>query len=216
MKKISVLIADDHKLLRETLGHLIDKDPEFEIVALCSNSQEAVDETLAREPDLVLMDINMGPFSGIEATLKIADQCLRTRIIGMSAHADPLYVKKMLKTGANGYVTKNSPTVEMLDAMKKVHGGENYVCDEIKNILCGQLGQETPADYLRSLTDREIQIVEFIKEGQSSKEIAVTIGVTIKTVEVHRHNILKKLKLKNAAALVNFVFNNAQYMLKSY
>ena len=122
----------------------------------------------------------------------------------------------MLKTGARGYITKNSASVEMLDAMKKVYRGEKYVCEEIKNILCGQLVKDAPVDYLRSLTDREIQIVEFIKEGQSSKEIAVTIGVKIKTVEVHRHNILKKLKLKNAAALVNFVFNNTQYLLKSY
>jgi len=215
MKKISVLIADDHKLLRETLRYVIEEDPDFAIVALCGDSQEAVEITLAEKPDLVLMDINMGPFSGIEATLKITNSCPGSRVIGMSAHIDPVYAKTMLKTGARGYMTKNSPSVELLEAMKRVHQGEKYVCDEIKNILCEQLGKEVPAD-VRSLTNREIQVVEFIRDGQSSKEIAVTIGITVKTVEVHRHNILQKLKLKNAASLVNFVYNNAQFFLKSY
>ncbi|MEO6316459.1 MAG: response regulator transcription factor [Chitinophagaceae bacterium] len=214
MKKIRVLIADDHKLLRETLSYLIDSADDFEVVAICGDSQEALDAAVAQHPDIILMDINILPFSGIEATQKLKGVAPLSKVIGMSVHSDPVYAKKMMKMGARGYVTKNSPKDEILSAMRRVHNGEVYVCDEIKYILGQQLGADTPASpRLSSLTDREIEIVQFIKEGHSSKEIAVNIGVKVKTVEVHRHNILQKLQLKNAASLVNFMFTNTPYLL---
>jgi DNA-binding NarL/FixJ family response regulator len=210
MKKISVLIADDHKLLREALSLVIDGDPGFKVIAACENSQDAIEITTREKPAIVLMDINIAPISGIEATQKIKLLCPSAMVIGMSVHSEPVYVRKMLKMGARGYVTKNSPRDEIINAMKRVNNGEIYVCDEIKNILGQQLGDDAlPAPGLHSLTGREIQIVELIRKGLPSREIATAICVTIKTVEVHRHNILRKLKLKNTPSLVNFAHNNA-------
>ena len=208
MNVTTVLIADDHKLLRETLCDLINTDPAFNVIACCADGEEAVEITRAEKPDIVLMDINMPPFSGITATQKIAEFASVTKVIGISAYSDPAYAKIMMKTGASGYITKNSSKDEIFAAMHKVKQGETYVCQEIKNILTEFLISEPQAGQepnLNSLTTRELQIVHQVKQGLSSKEIAKGMNISLKTVEVHRHNILKKLKLKNAASLVNYV-----------
>jgi DNA-binding NarL/FixJ family response regulator len=121
-------------------------------------------------------------------------------------HSQPAYAKKMLQIGAKGYVTKNSSKEEMIKAILEVNEGSRYICEEIKNNISEMVldeGREMPN--VNTLTEREIQIINFIKEGQSSKEIATTLNISLKTVEVHRHNVLKKLKLKNSASLVNFI-----------
>ncbi|MEO5593083.1 MAG: response regulator transcription factor [Chitinophagaceae bacterium] len=212
MKKISVLIADDHKLLRDTLSIIIGTDPAFEVVATCADGAEAIEFAGLEKPDIILMDINMTPVSGIEATSRLTKLTPGSKVIGMSAHSEPVYVKKMLKMGARGYITKNSSKDEFIQAMKSVQNGEVYICQEIKDILGERLGSGTgSACGMELLTEREIQIVEFIRQGQSSKEIATTVGVAVKTVEVHRHHILKKLQLKNSAALINFLFKESHF-----
>ena len=127
-------------------------------------------------------------------------------------HSQPAYAKKMLQMGAKGYVTKNSSKDEMIKAIMEVYKGNKFICEEIKNIISDQLLTDQPeTPNINSLTEREIQIINFIKEGSSSKEIASALNISLKTVEVHRHNILKKLKLKNSASLVNFI-NSSTYM----
>jgi len=125
-------------------------------------------------------------------------------------HSQPAYAKKMLQIGARGYVTKNSSKEEMITAIMEVHNGNKYICDEIKNNISELVLEENKnVPNVNALTEREIQIINLIKEGQSSKEIAGSLNISLKTVEVHRHNILKKLKLKNSASLVNFINNIA-------
>ena len=127
-------------------------------------------------------------------------------------HSQPAYAKKMLQMGARGYVTKNSSKEEMIQAILEVHQGNKYICDEIKNIISDQLLDEKEnSPNINTLTEREMQIINLIKEGLSSKEIANSLNISLKTVEVHRHNILKKLKLKNSASLVNFINTSATY-----
>ena len=127
-------------------------------------------------------------------------------------HSQPAYAKKMLQIGAKGYVTKNSSRDEMFKAILEVHKGNRYICDEVKNILSEQIMDDGPSQGINALSERELQIVKLIKEGFSSKEISVQLNISLKTVEVHRHNILKKLKLKNSASLVNFINNVATSM----
>jgi DNA-binding NarL/FixJ family response regulator len=207
MNKIRVLIADDHKLLREGLSFVINAHPDFEVIACCENSQEAVEITGKEKPDVVLMDINIEPFSGIEATHKIKGLSPSSKVIGLSVQSEPLIVKKMVKMGARGFVTKNSPKDEIINAMKRVINGEIYICQDIKNILGERLGTATvSATGLSMLSDTELQIVELIGKGQSTKGIAVTTGMAVKMIVAHRHKILQKLKLKNAASLVNFAY----------
>ena len=213
MSKINILIADDHKLIRETWSYILNSDSRFQVIAECGDAQGAVELAKAKRPHVVLMDINMTPFSGLEATQRIRKISPGSKVIGVSMHSQPAYAKKMLQMGARGYVTKNSSKEEMIKAILEVNHGNKYICDEIKNIISEQLlDEKEDSPNINALTEREMQIINFIKEGLSSKEIATSLNISLKTVEVHRHNILKKLKLKNSASLVNFINTNATYI----
>ena len=150
--------------------------------------------------------------STMVATEKIRKVSPASKIIGVSMHSQPAYAKKMLQIGARGYVTKNSSKEEMMKAILEVHQGNKYICEEIKNNISELVLEENKdVPNVNALTEREIQIINLIKDGQSSKEIAGHLNISLKTVEVHRHNVLKKLKLKNSASLVNFINNTAAY-----
>lgn len=205
MEKISVLIADDHKLIRETWSFILNSDARFTVIAQCSNGEEAIEMAQKLRPKIALLDINMSPINGIEATEQIRKFSPSTKIIGVSMHSQPAYVKKLLKLGAMGYVTKNSPQHEMFEAIMEVNAGKRFICSEVKTILSEQIFEEDNATGANTLSSRELDVIKHIKDGLSSKEIATQLGISLKTVEVHRHNILKKLNLKNSAALVNYI-----------
>lgn len=210
MDKITILIADDHTLVRETWSFILNTDQRFTVVAESGSGEEAVELAKQLRPNIVIMDINLPGINGIEATQQIRKFSPGSRILGVSLHTQPTYARKMMQKGAMGYVTKNSSREEMFKAILEIHAGKKYICDEIKNILSEQvISGDEPQSGLNSLSQREIEIISYIKKGNSSKEIADLLSISVKTVEVHRYNILKKLNLKNAAALVNFI-NNSQ------
>jgi len=205
MEKISVLIADDHKLIRETWSFILNSDARFTVIAQCSNGEEAIEMAQKLRPKIALLDINMSPTNGIEATEQIRKFSPSTKIIAVSMHSQPAYVKKLLKLGAMGYVTKNSPQQEMFEAIMEVNAGRRFICSEVKTILSEQIFDEDNDTGAKTLSSRELDVIKHIKDGLSSKEIATQLSISLKTVEVHRHNILKKLNLKNSAALVNYI-----------
>lgn len=210
MSKITILLVDDHRLIRDSWSFILNSDPRFEVVAETSSGEDAIELAKSKKPDIVLMDVNMTPVNGFDATKQIRKFSPGSKVIGVSMHSMPAYAKRMLQLGAMGYVTKNSPKDEMITAILEVHDGRKYICDEVKNILAQQeLDEGSPASTdMNNLSRRELDIIQLIKEGLSSKEIALQLDISLKTVEVHRYNILKKLNLKNTAALVNFI--NAQ------
>lgn len=206
MEKISILLVDDHKLIRESWSFILNSDKRFEVIGETSDAAEAVEIAKTLKPRIVLMDINMSPVNGFETTKQVRKVSPTSKIIGISMHTMPAYARKMLQMGAVGYVTKNSSKDELLDAIIEVNDGKKYICDEVKNILAQQeLEDDGVKTDLNLLSKRELDIVKLIREGLSSKEIAVRLDISLKTVEVHRYNILKKLNLKNTAALVNFI-----------
>jgi DNA-binding NarL/FixJ family response regulator len=202
---ISILIADDHKLIRETWTFILNRDSRFKVIGSCSNSEEAVKMSKQKHPNVVLMDINMVPFSGIEATRQIREVSPQSRVIGVTMHSQPAYAKKMFQIGASGYVTKNSSREEMVKAILEVSQGNKYVCDEIKELISETNEDNSSQSAISSLTEREMDVINLIRQGSSSKDISAKLEISIKTVEVHRHNILRKLKLKNAASLIHFM-----------
>jgi len=209
MDTITILLVDDHKLIRESWSIILNNDPRFSVIGETSNVDDAVNIAKDQRPQIVLMDINMSPVNGFEATKLIRKYSPGSRIIGISMHSMPAYARKMLQLGAMGYVTKNSSKDELLTAITEVSSGKKYVCEEVKNILAQQeLVEEGGQPDMNILSRREIDVVQLIKEGLSSKEIAMRLDISLKTVEVHRYNILKKLNLKNTAALVNFTNAN--------
>lgn len=206
MGKITVMIVDDHTLIRETWSFLLGRNENFDVVAEVGDGQRAIDIARDKRPNIVLLDINMSPLNGFDVLKMIRKLSPGSKVIAVSMHSQPAYAKKMLRLGAKGYVTKNSPRQEMLDAINEVYKGNMYICQEVKNILSDQmLGEEDPATGLNQLSEREIEVINQIRDGLSSKEIADRLGISIKTVEVHRHNILKKLKVKNTASLINYI-----------
>lgn len=211
MKRISIMIVDDHTLIRETWSFLLGKNENFDVVAECGDGEKAIELARDKRPDVILLDINMAPMSGFDVLKMVRKFSPGSKIIGVSMHSQPAYAKKMLRLGAKGYVTKNSPRQEMLEAISEVSNNHIYICQEVKDILSEQLlngGDHLDPD-INNLSDREMQIVKALKEGLSSKEIACELNISLKTVEVHRHNILKKLKLKNTVSLINFINSQA-------
>lgn len=206
MSKITVMIVDDHTLIRETWSFLLGRNENFEVIAELGDGQKAIDIARDKRPQIVLLDINMAPLNGFDVLKMIRKLSPGSKVIAVSMHSQPAYAKKMLRLGAKGYVTKNSPKQEMLDAITEVNKGNIYICQEVKNILSEQmLGEEDTSAGLNQLSEREIEVINQIRDGLSSKEIADKLGISIKTVEVHRHNILKKLKVKNTASLINYI-----------
>lgn len=135
MKEITIIIVDDHRLVRETWSFILDSDPRFKVIGECESGEDAVNVIPQTNPDVVIMDINLPGISGIDATEKIIQSGCSSKILGVSLHSDPNYARRMLQKGAMGYVTKNSAREEMFEAITKIYNGEKFVCEEIKTIL---------------------------------------------------------------------------------
>ncbi len=206
MEKITILLVDDHKLIRDSWAFILNSDPHFFVVGETSSGQEAIEIAKDQKPAIILMDVNMTPINGFDATRQIHKISPESKVIAVSMHTMPAYAKRMIQVGAKGYVTKNSSKDELITAILEVYSGKKYICNEVKNILAEQELDQTGVEAnLNNLSQRELDIIRLIKEGRSSREIAENMEISLKTVEVHRYNILKKLKLKNSAALVNFM-----------
>ena len=200
-----IIIADDHLLIAEAWASLINMNPEFEVIKVYDNTKSMIDEITHIKPDIVILDINIGPFSGLEATKMIRKLAPGTKIIGVSMHSQPSFAKKMIRYGASGYVTKSSNKDEMYAAIEAVAKGEKYICSEIQRNITDQVMSNGDENRLSKLTEREIEIIKLIREGMSNKEIAETLFISPRTVETHRARILKKLDLKNSLSLVKFI-----------
>ncbi len=208
MKKISIMIVDDHALIRETCSHLLNQQENFEVIAATGDSEQVIETARDKRPDIILLDINMAPVNGFDMVSLLRKNSPLTKIIGLSMHSQPVYAKKMIRLGAKGYLTKNSPATEMIEAITQVNKGNIYLCNEVKNILSEQvLDQAQDKIDINVLSEREIEILRLLKDGQSSKEIAVDLKISSRTVEVHRHHILKKLKMKNTVSAITY-FNS--------
>ncbi|MBL7741960.1 MAG: response regulator transcription factor [Chitinophagaceae bacterium] len=215
MEKITILIADDHTLVRQSWSYILNADLRFKVIGECASGEEAVELAKETRPNVVIMDINMPGMNGIEATQQIRKYSPGSRILGVSLHTQPAYVRQMIHNGAMGYVTKNSSCEELLKAIMEIASHRKYICEEIKTILSdNMISNDEQHQGLNSLSRREIEIIGFIRKGYSSKEIAEMLNLSVKTVEVHRYNTLKKLNLKNSAAMVNYI-NNSQLGIAS-
>jgi DNA-binding NarL/FixJ family response regulator len=213
MQKIRILIADDHKLFRESCASCLNTDERLAVVANGKLS-EALGLTKKYKPDIVLIDIQIPQGNDIVEIGKLQTPSgNNTRAIGVSAFSKPAFAKRVFQQGAWGYLTKNSSSEEAIAAILAVHNGKKFICEEIKNILSAAVLQdENDEPDISLLTDREMEIIKLVSRGLSSKEIAATLQISLKTVEVHRHHILKKLKLKNSAALIYFINASADYL----
>ncbi|MFM7839799.1 MAG: response regulator [Chitinophagaceae bacterium] len=208
VEKTSVVIIDDHKLIAEAWKSMLELQDRYQVVGVYHHPEEGAEAVKQKRPQVLLVDINMQPLSGIEVTKLVRKFSPGTKVIAVSLLTQPAIVKKIIKAGATGYLTKSSDKKELYEAIDQVLAGQLYICGEVKNIMA-QINLATETDEskpdLNKLSDRELDIVRLLKKGQSSKEIATELSLSVRTVDAHRYNILKKLNLKNATALVNLV-----------
>lgn len=206
---IKIFIVDDQQLIIDAWKNLLNNVEDFEVVHCALNEKDAMDESLVYRPDIILLDINLKGASGVDLCEQLCNVLPKTRIIGLSLHNKVAIVQKLIQKGAKGYLTKNVDKSELIDAIRQVHAGETYICKEMQDKFVRQvMFNEDKAESDKQLTFKEIEILQFIAKGLTSKEIASQIFVSPRTVETHRHNILKKLELPNSARLISWAVQN--------
>jgi DNA-binding NarL/FixJ family response regulator len=207
MSAIRVLLADDHNLVRAGIRALVEGIEGITIVAEADNGREAVVLAKLHRPELVVMDISMRELNGIEATAQIRAELPQTRVLVLSMHTTEDFVRRALKAGASGYLVKDSAPLELKMAIEAICRGETYLSSRVsKSLLSGLVGGRPPSaqSSLDALTPRQREILQLIAEGKSTKEIAFTLSVSVKTVETHRAALMERLGIHDVAGLVVF------------
>jgi two-component system response regulator NreC len=209
MGKTRVLLTDDHMLFRQAIGTLLSAEADLEVVGEAATASEAV--TLAHElrPDVVLMDIGMAGMSSFEATRQIRQDRPETRVLFLSMYDDEEYLAESMEIGASGYVLKDSPAEQLLTGIREVHRGGSYLSPRLLTRLVNGFRAQSRAGAERQprfgmLTKREREILKMLAEGQSVKEIASGFDLSVKTVEAHKFNLMRKLDIHNKAQLVQY------------
>lgn len=204
---IRIIIADDHKIVRNGLRSLIEKEEGMAVVAEADNGREAVRITQELAPDVVIMDVAMPDLNGIEATRQIIAALPATKMIALSMHADKRYIMEMLKAGASGYILKDSAYEELAIAIRTVLNNRTYICPQVAEIVIGdyvQLAQTTGSSAFSLLSAREREVLQLMAEGCSTASIADRLCISVKTVETYRQHIMEKLNIRNIAELTKY------------
>ena len=206
MEPIHILLADDHTVMRRGLRLLLENQPEFIVVAEAADGRQAVDQAEATQPDVAVLDIGMPNLSGIEAAQRITAALPHTSIVILSMHSDEGYVLRALKAGAKGYLLKDSPEGDLIEAIKAVNQGKTFFGPEISKMLVEDYVREIrmrgAQDAYDLLTSREREILQLLAERKLNKEIATALNLSPYTVETHRRNLQEKLNLHSLAELI--------------
>ncbi len=204
---IRIVLADDHKITRQGLRSLLDKQEEMEVVAEAENGRDAVQLVEQLAPDVVIMDVTMPDLNGVEATRQIMSRSPDVKIIGLSMHSDSLFVTEMLKSGAAGYLLKDCAFEELSRAIRTVVEDKTYLSPSISGVVVDDyLHRLSKAGTSSSqvLSDREREVLQLLAEGKSTKQIALKLHISAKTVETHRRQIMNKLDIHTVAELTKY------------
>jgi two-component system, NarL family, response regulator DegU len=211
MPAIKVVLADDHEIVRNGIKILLESEGDLEVVGEASDGQEALDECKSKHPDILIVDINMPKMNGIETIRQLKSYSPATKALVLSMHEDEEYILQSVEVGATGYLLKGSNKQEFLKAIHTVQKGEKYFTGDISNILVqhylklrNKAATSPPAQDAgdNALTRREKEILSLIYKGESNKEIAEKLDKSVRTIETHRFNIMKKLDANNLAELL--------------
>ncbi len=207
MKRIRILLADDHAVVRQGFKMILSAQPDMEIVGEAGNGREAVELADQLHPDIVVMDVAMPELNGIEATRRLAASAPHSRVVALSMHKDSVYVREILRAGARGYLLKDSPAPDLLAAVRAVASGEGYLSPAVSDAVLNDYRRHVtnPVDLLSS---REREVLQMLAEGKTNKEIAVILNLSVYTVDAHRGRIMEKLNLHSINELVRFAVRN--------
>jgi DNA-binding NarL/FixJ family response regulator len=208
MKNLKILIADDHKIFRQGIRAILSQQKDFSVSGEAASAEEIFNVLGNQSIDLILLDIDLGRDDGIEIARRIRDEYPAVRILALSMHGEEAYIIKMLENGTSGYILKNSGMEELNTAIRTVAQGKTYLTSEVTETLIQHLhfseATGTRTDSEIPLSSREREVLKMIAQEYSNSEIAARLFISIRTVDTHRRNLLRKLKLKNTAGLVKF------------
>jgi two-component system, NarL family, response regulator NreC len=207
MKRIRILLADDHAVVRQGFKMILGAQPDMEIVGEAGNGRDAVELAEQLRPEVVVMDVAMPELNGIEATRRIAEAMPHTRVLALSMHKDSVYVRETLRAGARGYLLKDSPAGDLLAAVRAVASGQGYLSPEVSNAVLDDYRRHV-SNPIDLLTSREREVLQMLAEGKTNKEIAVVLNLSVYTVDAHRGRIMEKLNLHSINELVRFAVRN--------
>jgi two-component system response regulator NreC len=217
--KISVLIADDHGIVRRGIAALLSLEHDIEVVGQVSDGREAVEQALVLDPDVVLMDISMPVLNGLESTRLLKRQAPQIQVIALSAHDNDEYIQQIINAGAKGYLLKNGPFEDLVAAIRAVASGRSF--GAIHPAFAAALSPgaqaepdvESKIELLPRLTQREREVLQLIAEGASHQKIADRLNISVRTVDTHSNNIMKKLAIHDRAGLVTYAIKNGIVIL---
>lgn len=215
---IRILLADDHKITRQGLRSLLDENDDMEVLAEAENGRDAIELARKLNPDVIIMDVSMPDLNGVEATRQIIQENHDVRVIALSMHSDTLFVSEMLKSGASGYLLKDCAFQELEQAIRTVTDGKAYLSPSISGVVVEDyLHRLSKADMSTSevLTDREREVLQLIAEGQSTKQVALKLHISAKTVETHRRQIMNKLDMHTVAELTKYAIRKGLTALET-
>ncbi len=212
-ENITVMIADDHALMREGLKQILEMEDDIDVIAEAGDGEETMEKTLKYRPDLVLLDINMPKMNGIEVLRRYKDLGVESKVIMLTIHNDREYLYETIKIGANGYVLKDSDADSLIKAIKDVYLGKTYIQPSIASSLVEQLEEDKKENNenlmkIESLTKREYEVLTLIAEGLNNREIAERLFISEKTVKNHVSNIFRKLDVNDRIQAAIFAFKN--------
>ena len=206
-KTLKVVIADDHMIVRDGLRSLLERQPDMEVVAEADNGRIALKLVKELSPDVVIMDIGMRELNGIDATRQIVKMSPGVKVLALSMYSDKRFIKGMLKAGASGYMLKDSAFKELIDAIRVIIVNKIYISPSVANIITEDYLKQSPESdsSTRSLlSSRELEVLQLLVEGMSTKQIASSLRLSIKTIESHRSRIMKKIDVNNIADLTRY------------
>jgi len=215
---IRILLADDHIITRQGLRSLLETQSDIEVVAEAQDGRTAVRLTRQLSPDIVIMDVSMPDLNGIEATHQIVSDSENIKVIALSMHSDTLYVAEMLKSGASGYLLKDCAFDELIEAIRIVITGKTYLSPAISGVVVDDYLHrlsKSSASGADVLTDREKEVLQLMAEGKSTKQIALHLHISTKTVETHRRQIMNKLNLHSIAELTKYAIKKGLTSLET-
>ncbi len=210
MKKITILICDDHDVVRRGLRSLLSTADDMEVVGEADNGHLAIEQARLLQPDVILMDLAMPQLNGVEAARRIAIEAPRSKVLILSSHSDAHHVQQAVAAGAASYLTKETAWKELLNAIRKTSRGESFFSPAVirHSIRAPQSDLPMRTTRTKDLTSRQTEIVQLIAEGHSTKQIASIIAVSHKTVEKHRQAVMNKLQIHEIATLTRYAFSN--------
>jgi DNA-binding NarL/FixJ family response regulator len=205
---ITVLVADDHAIVRVGLANLLGAQPDIRVIGTAADGRNAVRQAAKLQPDVVVMDIAMPQMNGIEAAREIGTRVPHAKIVILSMYSSVEYVFHALEAGASGYLLKDSAANEVVDAVRAAHAGKRYLSPKIAEAIATLSPRDAKASPLESLSNRERQILQLVVEGHSSAQIAATLGLSPKTVDTYRSRLMQKLHIGDVASLVKFAIQH--------